>query len=65
MLEMDTQHAHTYGKNKFVVVHSNDQRVFNSEKVVVMHGNGQMVHDSMEVSLYSDVTMYPHIPYQG
>ena len=65
MLEMDTQHAHAHGKNEFVVIHDNDQRVLDNEKVVMMYGNGQMVHDNMEVSLYSDVTMCPHVPYQG
>ena len=65
MLEMDIQHVHAHGKNKFVVVHSNDQRVLGSKKVVVRHGNSQMVRDRMEVSLYSDVTICLHVPYQG
>ena len=65
MMEMDIQHAHAHGKNKIVVIHDNDQRALGSEKAIVMHGNDQMVRDRVEVSLCRDVTMCPHIPYQG
>ena len=50
MMEMYIQYAHAHGKNKFVVIYDNDQKVLGSEKVVVMHGNDQIDRKSTRLN---------------
>lgn len=40
------------------------QRALGNDKGKVMHGNSQRALSRIEVSLNSDVTMWPHVPYQ-